>query len=252
MQKLRSVLYGAIERTLNVKVLPKAHYLLRDQDLEPVFMAIYQRCAPYTMTSIERMYALYSALGYVLAKQIPGALVECGVWRGGSMMLAAETLKAAGETSRHLYLYDTFEGMPELTSKDIDYMGLSPTHWFKPDRKENALAVSLETVKTNLDRTGYPRERIQFVKGKVEDTIPATIPDTIALLRLDTDWYESTYHELVHLYPRLVPGGILILDDYGHWQGAREAVDQYFRENNIRLLLHRIDYTGRIGLKLND
>lgn len=101
-------------------------------------------------------------------------------------------------------------------------------------------------------RTGYPAENLRLVKGRVEDTLQGTIPDQIALLRLDTDWYESTYHELVHLYPRLVQGGVLILDDYGHWRGAREAVDQYFAENEICLLLHRVDYSCRIGVKLRD
>ena len=83
----------------------------------------------------------------------------------------------------------------------------------------------------------------------MEQTIPATVPERIALLRLDTDWFDSTYHELVHLYPRLVPGGVLIIDDYGHWQGCRQAVDQYLAENNIHLLLNRIDYTGRMAIK---
>lgn len=97
--------------------------------------------------------------------------------------------------------------------------------------------------------TGYPEEQLVFVEGKVEDTIPRVIPDKIALLRLDTDWYESTYHELCHLFPKLSTGGILILDDYGHWKGAREAIDKYFLDNRIRMFLHRIDYTGRIGVK---
>jgi hypothetical protein len=88
-----------------------------------------------------------------------------------------------------------------------------------------------------------------FIKGKVEETIPEQAPAQIALLRLDTDWYESTYHELVHLYPRLSPGGILIIDDYGHWAGARKAVDEYFAEHRLNLFLHRIDYTGRICIK---
>ncbi len=89
-----------------------------------------------------------------------------------------------------------------------------------------------------------------MIKGKVEETIPHDIPEKISILRLDTDWYESTYHELVHLYPRLVKGGVLIIDDYGHWQGARKAVDQYFQENNIPVLLNWIDYTGRVAVKI--
>jgi hypothetical protein len=86
--------------------------------------------------------------------------------------------------------------------------------------------------------------------GKVEDTIPADIPEKIALLRLDTDWYESTKHELIHLFPRLQKGGVLIIDDYGFWKGARKAVDEYFAENNIQILLNRIDDTGRMAIKL--
>ncbi len=108
---------------------------------------------------------------------------------------------------------------------------------------------ALEEVKHNLLSTGYPAERISFIKGKVEETIPLNAPPQIALLRLDTDWYESTYHELVHLFPRLSSGGILIIDDYGHWKGARKAVDKYFSENKLDLLLHRIDYSGRICVK---
>jgi len=108
----------------------------------------------------------------------------------------------------------------------------------------------LEEVKRNLRLTGYDESRITYIQGKVEDTIPVRASERIALLRLDTDWYESTYHELVHLYPRLSVGGVLIIDDYGHWQGARRAVDQYIEENRLKILLNRIDYTGRIAVKL--
>jgi O-methyltransferase len=83
----------------------------------------------------------------------------------------------------------------------------------------------------------------------VEDTIPASVPEQIALLRLDTDWYESTKCELEILFPRLVKGGVIIIDDYGCWQGARKAVDEYFNKNNIAILLNRMDDTGRIGIK---
>jgi len=104
----------------------------------------------------------------------------------------------------------------------------------------------LEEVKRNMEATGYPPAQISYIKGKVEDTLPAEAPAQIAVLRLDTDWYESTRHELVHLYPRLSPGGVLIIDDYGYWTGARKAVDEYFRDS---LFLGRIDDTGRIAIK---
>jgi predicted O-methyltransferase YrrM len=104
-------------------------------------------------------------------------------------------------------------------------------------------------VRETVARAGYPAERIHFVKGAVEETIPRTLPGPLALLRLDTDWYQSTRHELVHLYPLLAPGGVLIVDDYGHWQGAARAVDEYFAAHPPGPLLTRIDYTGRLAVK---
>jgi hypothetical protein len=104
-------------------------------------------------------------------------------------------------------------------------------------------------VKANLASTGYPAERVRLVKGKVEDTIPVVAPPEIALIRLDTDWYESTRHSLDHLYPRLAAGGVLMIDDYGHWKGSKQATDDYFARNASPILLSRIDYTGRMGVK---
>jgi hypothetical protein len=110
--------------------------------------------------------------------------------------------------------------------------------------------ASLEEVKSNLLNLGYPNDRIFFIQGKVEDTIPLQIPENISILRLDTDFYESTRHELDHLFPRLSEGGVLIVDDYGFWQGQKKAVDEYFRKNEVRMLLNRIDYLGRVGIKM--
>jgi pyruvate dehydrogenase complex dehydrogenase (E1) component len=104
---------------------------------------------------------------------------------------------------------------------------------------------SLDEVKRNMSTIGYPEERIHYIQGKVESTIPGCIQDKIAILRLDTDWYESTAHELKHLYPRLVSGGVLIIDDYGYWQGARKAVDEFLAATPEKLLMHRIDNNGR-------
>jgi hypothetical protein len=97
----------------------------------------------------------------------------------------------------------------------------------------------LDEVRRNLLATGYPADRVRFVVGRVEDTLPDQAPESIALLRLDTDWYASTRHELVHLFPRLAVGGVLLIDDYGHWQGARQAVDEYLAQTGARLLLQR-------------
>jgi O-methyltransferase len=224
-----------------------------NSDMEPEFWNAYERSHVATMTSVERMYALHRATGYVVRAGVPGAIVECGVWRGGSSMMAALTLMSKGDTSRELWLYDTFEGMPEPTESDI----AAPTgasarrDWESAQRGDhNAWCyASVDEVRANMGETRYPQERLHFIKGKVEDTIPGDIPEEIAILRLDTDWYESTRHELEYLFPRLVPGGVLILDDYGYWAGARKAVDEYFAEHGIVMLLSRIDDTGRMGIK---
>ncbi len=210
--------------------------------------AIITQCAPYTMTSIERLAALLNAMTYVTENKIPGDIVECGVWRGGSMMLIARSLLAHGDTSRNLYLYDTFEGMPAPTNRDKSLEGLPADQLLSREPRNTGIwcYATIEDVRENLLSTGYPKDKIHLIKGKVEDTIPGVIPDKIALLRLDTDWYESTKHELHFLFPLLDPAGILIIDDYGHWQGARAAVDEYFKEQKKTVYLHRVDYTARL------
>src|SRR5215207_1701455 len=219
--------------------------------LEPEFIALYERCAPATMTSIERMYALYQAVRHVHAAAIPGDLVECGVWRGGSSMLAALTLDSLGDRKRCVWLYDTFEGMPPPGDVDRSLIGQHATDLLKRTDAagEHTRAVAgLDEVRANLAMTGYPSDHLHFVEGRVEDTIPTVAPEEISILRIDTDWYESTRHELRHLWPRLSPGGVLIIDDYGHWQGARRAVDEFLATVEP-VLLQRIDYTGRLALK---
>src|SRR5262249_31666383 len=150
---------------------------------------------------------------------------------------------------------DTFNGMTAPTSMDKDIEGDDAAQLLHADpERENSRSVwacaPLTVVKRAMNTTSYDERNIVYVEGRVEDTIPAMAPEKIALLRLDTDWYESTYHEMLHLFPRLVTGGVLILDDYGHWLGARGAVDRYMRETKVKLLLNRIDYTGRIAVKL--
>jgi hypothetical protein len=217
------------------------------------FMAIYAQCKSFTMTSKERMYALYKAVEYVVKAKMPGDFVECGVWKGGSAMVMAHTLLALDIRDRKIYLYDTFSGMSEPENVDVNIRDRSAKELMEEDRGKtsNVWACSPEEeVRKNIFSTGYKKENMVFIRGKVEDTIPAFIPEKIALLRLDTDWYASTKHELIHLYPRLAPAGVLLIDDYGHWAGAKKAVDEYFFDKPI--LLNRIDYTGRIGIKIAD
>jgi O-methyltransferase len=223
-------------------------------DLEPEFLELYERCRGQTMTSIERMHALYGATRYVVESGVPGDFVECGVWRGGSVMLIALTLLRLGCTDRCLWLYDTFDGVTPPSGDDIHETSGRPASEILAQREKTAddpfWAVAPRTVvERNLRGTGYPAARCRYVEGDVLSTLPADAPPRIALLRLDTDWHSSTRHELDHLYPRVARGGVLIVDDYGYWRGARKATDDYLASLRVRPLLHRIDYTGRLCVK---
>jgi O-methyltransferase len=232
-----------------VRTPPDVELVLGDLSAEE--RAAIRAARPYSMTSLERFAALVHSVRHVVQNGIPGDIVECGVWRGGSMMAAALMLKSLGDTSRRLVLYDTFEGMSEPTERDRTADGVSARKALDAEAPRSGIwcYASLEDVQANLRSTGYPEDKIVYVRGPVEQTIPKEIPERIALLRLDTDWYESTRHELEHLYPRLSPHGIMIIDDYGHWQGARAAVDEFLASGVGPLFLQRIDYTGRLVLK---
>jgi O-methyltransferase len=250
-------MFGSVRRRIT-RTLRQTRRALRPpdrpSDIEPEFWPLHDACQAATMTSTERLYALYKAIEYVVRHDIPGDFVECGVWRGGSVMMMALTLQRLGAVGRRLYCFDTFEGMPPPGAEDVrGDTGVAAAAILSAadksaDRSVWAIAP-LDVVRHNLTATGYPPELVTYCVGKVEETLPGSAPAGIALLRLDTDWYESTKHELVHLYPRLAAGGVLIIDDYGFWRGARQATDEYFRETGAKLLLNRIDDTGRIGVK---
>ncbi len=210
--------------------------------------ALMARVRPYTMTSIERVVGLADSVRYISRAKIAGAIVECGVWKGGSMMVAALTLLELGDV-RDLYLFDTFEGMAPPTEHDVTYAGVAAEELLSSPTGRMKLDAALEPVRKAVSSTGYPMEHVHLIKGRVEDTLPVSAPDRIALLRLDTDFYASTAHELKHLYPRLAAGGVMIVDDYGAWKGARQAVDEYFRD--IPVLLQRLDWTGRLVIKVD-
>jgi hypothetical protein len=205
------------------------------------------------MTSAQRLAAQVQAVEWIERRQLQGAVVECGVWQGGSMMAAALTLLRLGVDNRELYLYDTFAGMTEPEEVDRAHDGSSAEQVMNaqvPSAKSMGdwTNAGVEEVRANMSSTGYPAQRVHYVVGKVEDTIPATLPGPIALLRLDTDFYSSTRQELEHLYPLVVSGGVVIIDDYGFWQGARRAVDEFLADKP-EIFLHRIDATGRLLLK---
>jgi predicted O-methyltransferase YrrM len=222
-------------------------------DFGPHHISIVRAVQGHTLTSLERLFGLIESVEYVTRMKIPGSIVECGVWRGGSMMAVALALRHYKAAARDLYLFDTFEGMTRPTDADVHYSGAPALAAFTKlqtgEDSSDECAATLAEVQQGMAQTGYDANRIHYVKGKVENTIPKQAPDQIALLRLDTDWYESTKHELEHLFPRLSKGGVLIIDDYGDWQGARKATDEYMASHAPYLFLNRIDYTGRIALK---
>jgi O-methyltransferase len=226
---------------------------VKDMISDEVFLEMYTKCQPFTMTSMERMYSLYQSMKYIVENNLPGDFTECGVWKGGSSMMMALYLKSQGITDRTIFLYDTYEGMSAPTDADKSHTGEKAEDLLSVQDKNNDNSIwcysSLDDVKKNLASTGYPMEKICFIKGKVEDTLVNEIPGQLCLLRLDTDWYESTKVELNVLYPLLISKGVLIIDDYGHWEGARKAVDEYFSERSEHILLHRIDVTGRIMIR---
>lgn len=223
------------------------------KDIDSDAIKIIESVEPYTLLDWERLFAFIAAVRYVARHKIQGAVVECGVWRGGSIAAAALALKATGD-SRPMYLFDTFEGMsaPEEMDKKVGgnssaieqfaalKTGSESSDWHR---------ATVEDVAHNLATLGLARDDFHFIKGMVENTIPGHTPaEGIAVLRLDTDWYKSTKHELEHLFPELTPGGVLIIDDYGAWEGSRRAVDEYLEANNIRILLTRVRDSA-IGIK---
>jgi O-methyltransferase len=227
--------------------------LVSDED-----RAIVARVRSFTMTSDERLQALIDAVRYCEQRGVPGAFAECGVWRGGSVLTMILVLQELGVDDRDIHLFDTFEGMTAPTEEDtspLDPPALET--WAEAEESGERAWSELfsqevfdeAAVRELLVSSGYPPERLHFARGPVEQTLPGAAPERLALLRLDTDWYESTRHELEHLWPRLSDGGVLIVDDYGHWEGARRAVDEYFATSAAPVLLSRIDYTGRIAIK---
>jgi O-methyltransferase len=239
---IRDLVANSVFTVLHSQFVVRRRY----PDFDEKILEIMRAVMPYTMTSPERVAALCQAVRHIEANNVSGAFVECGVYRGGSSMAAAMSFTKP----RDLYLYDTFEGMSAPSTNDW-HVGSKRSAADLLSANDKSARVwcysSLEEVRSNMNKTGYPHDLVHCIQGRVEETIPRSAPDEIALLRLDTDWYESTKHELEHLYPRLSPGGILIIDDYGCWAGARKAVDEYFAGAGV--FLNRIDSTGRLVVK---
>lgn len=246
---------GSVSTSLTFEELRQQRLTQLEQhlpDATPQERDLIASVEPLTMTSPERILALCHGVDHIVKHQIAGDIVECGVWRGGSMVATAKTLIGHDQVDRRLWLYDTFDGMSAPSSEDVDFMGQSASGLLAEQDREDAKSIwcfsPMEQVREAMATTGYPTDQINFVPGKVEETLPKTTPGKIALLRLDTDWYESTRCELEHLFPKMVDGGVLIIDDYGHWEGCRRAVDEYFDKHGVQIFLQRIDYTGRMAI----
>jgi hypothetical protein len=196
--------------------------------------------SPYSMTSVERITSLYNSLEYIRAHEIPGDIVECGVWKGGNIRGIIDYLHHHNMNDRNVWLYDTFAGMTVPEDIDVD-LNLKKARDIFEDVKSYA---SLDSVKSLLASSNFPQKRLNYVVGDVMETLKErkNTPREISILRLDTDWYQSTKIELEVLYPLLKAGGVLIVDDYGHWQGAKKAVDEYFADSKV--FVEKIDYTG--------
>lgn len=207
-----------------------------------------------TMIGLPGLIANLDAASYISSNAIPGAIIECGVWKGGSIKSILLRLKQLNDMERDVYLFDTFTGMTEPSSLDLSYVGNSANEQYQQLNRGKIVEwcyAPKEYVNQSVLASAYPEYRIHLVVGDVKDTIPQWCEniERISILRLDTDWYESTKTEMEYFYPKLVKGGVLIIDDYGHWQGARQAIDEYFTTHNIKPFLFRIDYTRRMYIK---
>jgi hypothetical protein len=226
------------EQKLNIEKERKGAF--NDVDDE-IFWRVAALAAPYTLLTVEKLYNLYEAVLFVSERGIPGALVECGVFKGGAVVLMAETLSAHGFAARPIYLFDTFFGFTGRSEHDVDYGGREIGKY----RTQNFR----QEVAQNLSASAYPRENYTFVEGDVIATSHTHCPEQIAILRLDTDTYDTTRAELENMYPKLIRGGVLIVDDYGYSKGCRKAVDEYFAQAAERPFLQRPNKGSRTAIK---
>ena len=210
--------------------------------------------ARYSMTSDLRRCALLKAFHYIKDNNIQGDFVECGVWEGGNIMTLCH-LNDIYKTNKMIYGYDTFQGMPEPTKHDIKSDGTIANNKFEKFKDEKNFSnwdrCSIDKVNENFNKYNLNMSTLNLTKGKVEETLlnKNDLPKKISLLRLDTDFYESTKIELEILYPLLSKNGVLIIDDYGAWQGAKKATDEYFKNETI--WMDYIDQDCRLIIKKN-
>jgi hypothetical protein len=207
-----------------------------------------------THSSKQRLYATALAVDYVNRAGLKGAFVECGIWKGGNAIVAKKVADSRGDL-REFFLYDTFSGHLPPGSKDVSLEdGSSASEKYESIVKASGswAAVSVQEVKKYFGNLNVSTENVRFIEGDMMSTLrdPKLVPASISVLRLDTDWYEPTKLQLEELWPKLEIGGVLLLDDYGHWAGSKAAVDEYFAANGINVLLTFSDWSGRAAIKM--
>lgn len=188
---------------------------------------------PYTMLTYPRLAKLYEIAKTLESEKLQGNFVECGVWKGGSAGIVADVGK-----NRDIWLFDSFEGCPKPTDLDITYNG-------QEGKEGICRADEREVRQLFFDKLRIDESRVKIVRGLFEDTIPKFKDKIgpIALLHLDTDWYSSTKICLENLFDKVAKGGFVVIDDYGHWKGCRKAVDEFIKQNNLKVKLIKTDYT---------
>jgi|688.fasta_scaffold222625_2 O-methyltransferase len=206
-----------------------------------------------TMGSAVQQYTMWQSVEHVENNAISGDIIEFGVWRGGMAMIAAEALGRRC-SPRNLVLFDTFSGMTKPDEHDSELYSMQPANMLL-NRESNKVGkwttwanASLEDVQFGLSKCCIPKEQVKFVVGDVHNTVPSNLSESISVCRIDTDWYSSTRHILENCWDRISPGGILILDDYDIWSGARKAVDEFFLSIEYKPFLIRTEI-GRVVVK---
>lgn len=202
------------------------------------FWSLYATASPYSLLHVTGFYNLFQSVTYVSQSGIAGDFVECGCFLGGAAIFMGLLCDRLG-LDRSIHLFDTFDG-PPLDQEDVVFGQRHTGHKLPPFE---------QTVRDNIREAGADISRYTFTVGRVEQTLPSCAIEDIALLRLDTDFYSPTKAQLEHLYPRLAVGGVLIIDDYGMFDGCRRATDEYFAETGDRPLLNRIDIGIWAGTK---
>lgn len=230
---------GRMKGTLTRRLAGRGLLLVRERAFDPARRAD-AKGWPYhahTMIGVKRLDNIEACVTQVLADEVPGDLIETGVWRGGASIFMRAVLAAYGVSDRTVWVADSFQGLPAPDPERYPADAGADLHLY-PE-----LAVSADTVRTNFERYGLLDDRVRFLEGWFRDSLPDAPIERLAVMRLDGDLYESTIDALSNLYPRLSPGGFVIVDDYLAIEGCRLAVDEFRARNSILDEILEVDWS---------